>query len=536
MNNTTTSSNSISTPPTTSQLSSPATAAVTQTAQHCVPAIITQTGQRSLPATVTQTSHRRGPATVIQADQRSVAATVTKTTANQKAVSQMEVNQVGNDPSALYKYSIGWSAVNGLPEEASYPSGLEVLSMVSEQQAKLLKLQQAKNGKKSRRNTARKRTKTPINAVGTPASSSLPFPKYSPLHKPPMTTVSTSSTAIMETVVKTGMLAPSGQPSEQTVTSSIGGKSSQLSLLKSSVSKIRHTARKSNKRLVEAVDKTFGVNQTKTGESQLEIGQSGMSLGDPAMKPPAEVTSKVPLDLIDLVSPAPVSTSELAAIQSRGRRSVANTIPPRRQKKMHGDLEEEAKLADPSQVVPVEGGFECHICGKVIAQKANVRRHYRYHSRGKLGKFKCKFCGKCFLQTRDIEMHERTHTGERPFRCSQCPRQFAQLGNLQRHMKSHENPKAYKCQFCNKVCLRVRAYHMHVASHFGSNRRFKCDVCRLGFQEEAELMKHLRGHPARRSEASTVMQNGSVKNGHVSSDDETADKLVIDETAPESNT
>ncbi|NXW12201.1 ZN526 protein, partial [Fregetta grallaria] len=51
--------------------------------------------------------------------------------------------------------------------------------------------------------------------------------------------------------------------------------------------------------------------------------------------------------------------------------------------------------------------------------------------------FQCSICGKTFASRANLLRHHLTHTGERPYECDVCRKRFTQSSNLRQHRRLH---------------------------------------------------------------------------------------------------
>ena len=131
--------------------------------------------------------------------------------------------------------------------------------------------------------------------------------------------------------------------------------------------------------------------------------------------------------------------------------------------------------------------FQCSICGKTVAHRSGLLRHYRLHTG--FPTFSCPHCGKAFNQSGNLTRHLRVHTGERPFQCGICERAFAEKANLARHFLVHTGEKPLKCEDCG---LRV-GRSGDLARHRKRNaleRPWACGSCSEVFTHRCSVDQH----------------------------------------------
>ncbi|KAK7531366.1 uncharacterized protein J3D65DRAFT_560033 [Phyllosticta citribraziliensis] len=88
-------------------------------------------------------------------------------------------------------------------------------------------------------------------------------------------------------------------------------------------------------------------------------------------------------------------------------------------------------------------------CDMSFAQKTHLEIHIRKHSGEKPfhpGN------NQTSLNANTGQTHERRHTGEKPYSCTTCGKLFAQRGNVRQHMNTHSRTKPFICKLerCGK--------------------------------------------------------------------------------------
>jgi len=96
---------------------------------------------------------------------------------------------------------------------------------------------------------------------------------------------------------------------------------------------------------------------------------------------------------------------------------------------------------------------KCSECGKIIASKANLRKHMKIHKG--TNKYPCSECSKTFSSASSVAKHRLIHRGELPFGCELCGRRFRQKNTMLNHATTHSAEKHHSCSECGKQ-FRVR--------------------------------------------------------------------------------
>lgn len=103
--------------------------------------------------------------------------------------------------------------------------------------------------------------------------------------------------------------------------------------------------------------------------------------------------------------------------------------------------ESESDVQDGKQQNSTSKNNACEICGRVFAQRSNLRRHMLVHSGEK--PFTCEICNRTFTTGSNLKAHSVTHT-EKDTRnrhaCSSCHKSFLYKCSLIKHEKRrHSN-------------------------------------------------------------------------------------------------
>ncbi|CAK4267007.1 unnamed protein product [Aphanomyces euteiches] len=110
--------------------------------------------------------------------------------------------------------------------------------------------------------------------------------------------------------------------------------------------------------------------------------------------------------------------------------------------------------------------FVCQVCGQAFGFKGNLKRHEMTAHFG-LKPFQCTMCDKTFARKADMQVHMRVHTGEKPYTCDACGKPFARISDLRSHERTHRGEKRFACQYpmCDKKYARRVDLKKHEATH-----------------------------------------------------------------------
>ena len=156
----------------------------------------------------------------------------------------------------------------------------------------------------------------------------------------------------------------------------------------------------------------------------------------------------------------------------------------------------------------------CEFCGKLFANKWNLRSHLTVHKANKPTRsFSCSICARSFyteeerashvckhysceickikfVRERNLKLHQRSHSGETIFSCNLCEALFEKKKQLNSHKNiTHNDRKKYSCSDCPKTFKTSSGLKQHILRHKGE-KPFKCGNCDASFTTKAHLQSH----------------------------------------------
>lgn len=132
--------------------------------------------------------------------------------------------------------------------------------------------------------------------------------------------------------------------------------------------------------------------------------------------------------------------------------------------------------------------FKCDKCGKMCANRSQLRIHKLSHS------YHCRRCKKIFSSAEEKKRHFKEKLCKPYTSCPECGDQFTCWEHKQRHMETvHGHAKAvHRCQVCYKEFkTRIAVYHHFKADHTEDH---KCDHCGASLSTEQKLKEHVASH------------------------------------------
>lgn len=113
----------------------------------------------------------------------------------------------------------------------------------------------------------------------------------------------------------------------------------------------------------------------------------------------------------------------------------------------------------------------CHQCGKVFANRENLKRHHKTHAMYSSSEEQCPWngCDKVFQTQYALKVHiSRVHEGFKPFLCEVCGKRFGYKHLLERHQQLHDRSNSSEAE---TLAHSDSDSHPHLSSLIGSSRK-----------------------------------------------------------------
>ena len=104
----------------------------------------------------------------------------------------------------------------------------------------------------------------------------------------------------------------------------------------------------------------------------------------------------------------------------------------------------------------------------------------------------CEKCGKQFSRADSLARHKQLHTGRFTYFCEKCKKGYNSSTAFKAHLDKHEGV-TYRCLYCGKMFSQKQARDYHSSVHTG-DYRFKCNKCKIGFNDKKLFEKHMENH------------------------------------------
>ncbi|XP_037810347.1 zinc finger protein 91-like [Lucilia sericata] len=133
---------------------------------------------------------------------------------------------------------------------------------------------------------------------------------------------------------------------------------------------------------------------------------------------------------------------------------------------------------------------KCDICGKVSANKNNLKLHKKLMHE-EIEQLECEVCHKLFNLKTSLDRHLLTHvTGDKDFVCQECGKGYVLEVQLKSHIKTVHNVDRV-CDQCGKTIHGIQALKKHLMEHAGiAKPKFPCDECGVELNSRNGLKRH----------------------------------------------
>jgi len=183
---------------------------------------------------------------------------------------------------------------------------------------------------------------------------------------------------------------------------------------------------------------------------------------------------------------------------SRSKIVVPSNIVPSMTKADENESEvnqEPTEETDTDQAVLEDANVECPICGKILSDKKNLKKHAdAVHLN--IRKHNCTSCGKRFSARNDLLDHVRAvHDKVKAYICDKCGQALSTRHGLRMHKLIHkEESKSIACSRCDKSFRHLSTYRKHIARvhDFVPEQRLKCEGCAKLFNHMEGLKRHMK--------------------------------------------
>ncbi|KAG8229646.1 hypothetical protein J437_LFUL008578 [Ladona fulva] len=139
-------------------------------------------------------------------------------------------------------------------------------------------------------------------------------------------------------------------------------------------------------------------------------------------------------------------------------------------------------------------GCTCHVCGKRLSTKGNLKVHLESH-RPK-GRHDCDICGRLFKTETNLYRHKEYHKGKQ-FPCPVCGRVYPTRSTLRAHSITHSDLRPHACPYCEKTFKRNQDLKAFASSGNCFSHR-----------------KRMHAKEVERDRAAQVRQNGPLSTVH----------------------
>jgi len=143
-----------------------------------------------------------------------------------------------------------------------------------------------------------------------------------------------------------------------------------------------------------------------------------------------------------------------------------------------------------SNVTVADDKFQCTMCTATFCTQTFLKRHMTNIHAGQ-SDLRCTMCDTTFRTQRILVRHlEKFHTGKKPYSCSFCDKKYRAKHCLKLHELRHKG-ELPQCRLCGG---RFAALDEHMRTHFPTDHKHFCSVCKRGFCSNKTLKSHMFTH------------------------------------------
>lgn len=149
--------------------------------------------------------------------------------------------------------------------------------------------------------------------------------------------------------------------------------------------------------------------------------------------------------------------------------------------------------------------IRCRFCNRFFEKLLHLKKHVQlFHNEKKLV---CEHCGARHNSVSSLKNHLLTHEG---FECNECGESFLKKSYLKNHIlmqckkennvQGNESPKkddsdykgvTHRCDICWKSFVTKKNHERHMMKFHDEKKNYNCQVCRIKFESEEEMKKHI---------------------------------------------
>ncbi|GAB0097503.1 zinc finger protein 354A-like isoform X1 [Sergentomyia squamirostris] len=161
------------------------------------------------------------------------------------------------------------------------------------------------------------------------------------------------------------------------------------------------------------------------------------------------------------------------------------------------NVETKKKRGRPKKIVTkgqeTEKKYKCSQCPYTSKNASNLKKHLKTHTGFK--PYECALCGKVYAEKYDLRIHlQLKHTKpEKKETCSFCGKTFNFMVRLQSHIRAIHRPREkISCFICGKLYSTRGGLYFHLKTHNKDPETYKCDECNKSFEKQHYLQRHNR--------------------------------------------